>query len=162
MTVSCCSGSVSVFSFCFQGFYCAEETVCLGVRKRKLLGRGSITSPILINQKQLQLPHHNSSLHLFLPPTILPQNKPFLSAGFPNAIALGMVHSTQGTFAILSVLLTLFNAKSSFLKEQGVNAPKYGVCFSPDRKTWGVDLFSSFSFLDWKPLENLKKTTHTL
>lgn len=157
MTVSYCSRCVSVFSFCFQGFYYAEETLSLGVQKRKLLGRGSITSPILINQKQLQLPHHSSSLHLFLPPSILPQTQSFLSAGFPNAIALGVAHSTQGTFAILSVLLTFFNAISSFLKEQEANAQKYGVCFSPDRKTWGVDLFSCFLFLDWKPLENLNK-----
>lgn len=62
----------------------------------------------------------------------------------------------KSTLIILSVLLTLFNAKSSFLKEQGANAQKY-VCFSPDRKTWGVDLFCSFLFLDWNPLENLNK-----
>lgn len=122
ITVSCCSGAVSVFSFSFQGLCCAEETICLGVQKRKLLGRGSITSPILVKQKLLQLPHHNSSLHLFLPPSILPQSKPFLPAGFPNAIALGMVCSTWSIFIILSVLLTLFHSKSSFLKEQGVNA----------------------------------------
>lgn len=53
--------------------------------------------------------------------------------------------------------MTLFHSKSSFLEEQGLNAQRYGVCFSPDKKTWGVDLFSSLLFLDWKPLENVNK-----
>lgn len=51
MVASCRSGSISVFSFCFQGLYSAEETVCLGLQKRKLLGRDSITLPVLIKQR---------------------------------------------------------------------------------------------------------------
>lgn len=51
MVGSCSSGSISVFSFCIQGLYSAEETVCLGVQKRKLLGRDSITLPVLIKQR---------------------------------------------------------------------------------------------------------------
>lgn len=116
VVASCRSGSISVFSFCLQGLYTVEETVCLGLQKRKLLGRGSIALPVLIKQRQLQLPHHNSSLYLFLLPSILPQGKSFLPAGFPNAIALSMVHSTQ-----------FINAKSFFLKEQGDNTRRNTV-----------------------------------
>lgn len=51
MVASCRPGSISVFSFCFQGLYSVEETVCLSLQKRKLLGRDSITLPILIKQR---------------------------------------------------------------------------------------------------------------
>lgn len=51
VVASCCSVSISVFSFCFQGLYSVEETVFLGLQKRKLLGRDSIALPILIKQR---------------------------------------------------------------------------------------------------------------
>lgn len=161
MTVSCCSGAVSVFSFCFQGFSCAEETVCSGVQKRKLLGRGSITSPIPVKQKPLQLPHHNSSLYLFLPPSILPQSKSFLPAGFPNAIALDMVCSTQSTFVILSVLLTLFNAKSFFPEGARSKCTKIFMFFSrQEDMRCGFDLLFLVSVL--KTTRKSEQTTHML
>lgn len=72
MAASFCSGCASVFSFCFQGFYPVEETVCLGLQKRKLLGRDSITLPALIKQRELELPHHASSLYLFMLQSIAP------------------------------------------------------------------------------------------
>lgn len=131
--------------FCFQGFCCAEETVCLGVQKRKRLGRGSITSPILVKQKSLQVPHHNSSLHLFLLPNILPQSKSFLPAGYPSAIALGMACSTQNTFVILSALLTLSYAKSSWRSKGWIHRNMvYVIVQSRRNEVWICSPLSCF------------------
>lgn len=138
-----------------------NETVWLGAQKKKLLGRGSITSPTPVKQKPLQLPHHNSSLHLFLPPSILPQSKSFLPAGFLNAIALGMARSTQNTFVIFSVLLTLFDAKSSFLKEQGTKPQEY-VCFFSRQEDTRCGLVLLFLASGLKTTRKSEQITHML
>lgn len=100
MAASFCSGCASVFSFCFQGFYPVEETVCLGLQKRKLLGRDSITLPALIKQRELELPHHASSLYLFMLQSHHKVN--FSASRILGAIVLSMVHNCQFIKVLLS------------------------------------------------------------